>query len=290
MKDKFMLIPDVMLGDSRLKPLDMVVYAALDSFVNSDGEAWPSIPTIARRADVSTATVKRTLSRLESAEYIVRRRRYTPETKEFESTVYKLLFRQKNEASERAECGSGVSGAGSLESGMSALSVQEVGSLECGESALSVQPVGSIGAANYTHRTIPNELNKNYPSGEQGKPPAPLALFDNEQADDAEILFPVSEAPGAMRQTAEYLLLKTGRTGLSEEEISALRALDAGHYPARVQKEIGTAIERFKRIGRPPGTLTFCYIAESLANQPSRAPKSGVPRQRCTPDYSELNV
>jgi DNA-binding transcriptional MocR family regulator len=159
MKSKFMLIPDEMLGDSRLRPLDMVVYAALDSFVDSDGEAWPSIPTIARRCNVSPATVKRALSRLENAGYIVRRRRCKSGTKEFDSTLYTLSFRCAGAGSARTENGSGVS---------------EVGSLKGGESALSVQEVSSERAGNYTHRTKNNEL---YPGTEHA---ANVEKFFNE--------------------------------------------------------------------------------------------------------------
>ena len=142
MKGKFMLIPDEMLGDSRLKPLDMVVYGALDSFADSDGKAWPSIPTIAERSNVSSATVKRALSRLENAGYIARRRRCRPGTKEYDSTLYTLFFRSGSDGSERTYEGSGVS---------------EVGSHEFGRSALPVQEVGSERAGNYNHRTITNE-------------------------------------------------------------------------------------------------------------------------------------
>ena len=146
MKGKFMLIPDEMLGDNRLKPLDMVAYAALDSFADSSGAAWPSIPTIAERGSVSPATVKRALSRLEKAGYIIRQRRCRTGTKEFDSTLYTLPFRHGRDDSERTEVSS---------------SMPEVGSLECGRSALSVQGVGSERAGNYNHRTITNELYKN---------------------------------------------------------------------------------------------------------------------------------
>lgn len=90
-----------------------------------------------------------------------------------------------------------------------------------------------------------------------------------------------------MRSTAEYLLLKTGRKGLDEEEISALRTLDAHHYPARVQREIDKAVERYGRLGRPLRTLSFGYILSALQHQPSRAPGGGTPPGRKTPkvDY-----
>lgn len=80
----------------------------------------------------------------------------------------------------------------------------------------------------------------------------------------------IQDAPGDMRATAEYLLLKTGRESLTQSEISSLRELNATQYPARVQKEIDKACERFKRKKRDLLTLSFNYIAGALRNQPSR--------------------
>ncbi len=45
------------------------------------------------------------------------------------------------------------------------------------------------------------------------------------------------------------------------------------HTPARVQKEIDTACDRFRRQGRLLLTLTFTYIAKSLQFQNSRKKK-----------------
>jgi len=94
MNGKFAAIPKEMLGDMRLEPLDIVVYAALDSFVDSDGSAWPSISTLAERAGVSRRTVTRSLPRLAGAGYIVReRRRKAGGQKAFDSTLYRMPFR-----------------------------------------------------------------------------------------------------------------------------------------------------------------------------------------------------
>jgi hypothetical protein len=77
------------------------------------------------------------------------------------------------------------------------------------------------------------------------------------------------------------LLLKTGRKGLLEEEISALRVLNASQYPAVVQKEIDVAVKRFERLWRDPTELTFVYIADSLRHRHSRPPT----RARPTPGH-----
>jgi hypothetical protein len=152
---KFTMLPIEMLGDSRLQPLDIVVYAVLDSFAGSAGEAWPSLRAIAERGKVSSATVKRALPRLESAGYIVRRRRYKPESKEFDNTLYTLPFRSGKEGSGRTEDSSNEA---------------EAGSLEYTGLAPSVQEVGSESSRNYNHRTITKELEKE--CAEEEKPSA----------------------------------------------------------------------------------------------------------------------
>lgn len=97
--------------------------------------------------------------------------------------------------------------------------------------------------------------------------------------------FSPEDAPEIMRSTAEYLLLKTGRKFLTENEISALQELSANQYPSRVQKEIDRACERFRRNGNDLGTLTFCYIAGALRNQPTLKRKS---RKKSEPDGMSL--
>ncbi len=106
--------------------------------------------------------------------------------------------------------------------------------------------------------------------------------------------FSPSEAPEVMRPTAEYLLLKTGRKALTEPELSALRTLAAGHYPARVQKEIDIACDRFKRNGRDLAELNFCYIANALKHQASRpfarasTRKNNAEFKRAMADFNRL--
>ena len=92
----------------------------------------------------------------------------------------------------------------------------------------------------------------------------------------------LTEAPYALKQAADYLLLKTGRKRLTEAKISALRALDSTHYPARIMAEIDKAAERFSRKGRPLSSLTFEYIAESLKHQATR-PQTHSAGQEQTP-------
>jgi DNA-binding Lrp family transcriptional regulator len=89
-------------------------------------------------------------------------------------------------------------------------------------------------------------------------------------ADDDDLIGPdAGEIPPAMRETVDYILLKTGRTGISPEELSALRALEEIHTPARVNKEIAQAAGRFGKNGRPLSSLTLVYIYKSLQYQNS---------------------
>jgi DNA-binding transcriptional MocR family regulator len=152
MGSQFAAVPLSIFNDERLNALDVVVYAALDSFVNSAGEAWPSLRAVAERGKVSPATVKRSIQRLQSAGYIFREQRRTTEKKEFDSTLYKLSFRGK---------------VGSVRA--------KVGSVRVGGLALTELGVGSDRASNHTHITIPNEPLP--PTPQNGGPHPPPREF-----------------------------------------------------------------------------------------------------------------
>ena len=92
----------------------------------------------------------------------------------------------------------------------------------------------------------------------------------------------IKKIPSAMKETVEFLLFKTGRRTLSPEELGAVMALEKIHLPARIQREISKAAERFSRQGKPLSSLSFEYIFDSLKYQKStksaRAqPKNHVP-------------
>jgi hypothetical protein len=87
----------------------------------------------------------------------------------------------------------------------------------------------------------------------------------------------MSEVPQAMRQTVKYFLLSTGREGITEAELVAVKALEALHYPARVNQEIDKALERFKKKARAPSSLTFEYLFDALKGQFSRKPAKKGP-------------
>lgn len=76
-----------------------------------------------------------------------------------------------------------------------------------------------------------------------------------------------AKVPQVMIPTVEYLLLKTGRAEIAGEEIGPIMALEKSHMPARIQKEISTAADRFARKRRPLSELTFGYIFEAMKYQ-----------------------
>ena len=79
----------------------------------------------------------------------------------------------------------------------------------------------------------------------------------------------IKKIPAAMKETVELLLLKTGRKGLLPEELGPIMALEKIHMPARIQREITKAAERFNKQGKPLSSLSFVYIYDSLKYQKS---------------------
>ena len=112
---------------------------------------------------------------------------------------------------------------------------------------------------------------------------APLPKPEPEPDSDSEA--ELDDVPDIMQPTAEYLLLKTGREKLTRSELSSLRELSVNQYPARVQKEIDKACERFRRKKHDLHTLTFNYIAGALRNQPSRRRKKAA-----KPDMTQSEI
>ena len=90
----------------------------------------------------------------------------------------------------------------------------------------------------------------------------------------------------ALRETVELFWLKTGRDGLTADDLDALRALDAAHTPATIQKAITEAVERFRRRDGAPAALTFRYVWESLRGFTTRKPvASGTLAKPPRPGY-----
>ena len=101
-------------------------------------------------------------------------------------------------------------------------------------------------------------------------PDTPTVIEDEPKTpeEDAPLCSP-EDAPAPMGATVEYFLLKTGRSGISAAELSAVRALEKRHTPARIQTEIGKAVARYQKAGKPLASLSLEYIWEALKHQTS---------------------
>lgn len=105
----------------------------------------------------------------------------------------------------------------------------------------------------------------------------------------------IKKIPAAVKETVEYLLLKTGRKGLLPEELAPIMALEKIHMPARIQREITKAAERFLKQGKPLSSLSFVYIYDSLKYQKSSKsarvqPKVTMPTAAENKTWEEQNL
>lgn len=98
--------------------------------------------------------------------------------------------------------------------------------------------------------------------------------FKEQKLFEGTQVIPPENAPAILIPTARYLLQRTGRNGLTEKELEALKKFKNKHTPARIQKEIDIAFDRFLRLKRDITGLNFEYIFESLKHQKSFSPKS----------------
>ena len=246
------------IKDRTLSPCDKAVYSVICAHANIQTRACPlKIKTIALEANCSERSVQLSLKALAERGVIERTERF--ENGKQKASVFRIV-------GHRAACYMGA------------------------ESAPIVETCTPMGEKNDTPSLRePNTYeNKDYSPSERGN--------ESPETEPTDGDLPVSEAPEAMRSTANYLLLNTGRKGLQDEEISALRKLNSRDFPAVVQKQIDIAIERFPRLGRDLRTLTFVYILECLKDRPPTRPLSGnkssgggkaaPPRK----DYSDLNI
>jgi hypothetical protein len=100
-------------------------------------------------------------------------------------------------------------------------------------------------------------------------------------------------APCALRETVELYWLKTGRDGLTPDDLAALRDLDQAHTPAVIQKAITEGVERFRRRGEDPHALTLRYVWDSLGRFTTRTTRATTPlvpeRPAYPPGLTRLN-
>jgi len=95
----------------------------------------------------------------------------------------------------------------------------------------------------------------------------------------------LAAAPRALRETVELYWLKTGRDGLTQDDLTALRELDQAHTPAVIQKAITESVERFEGRGDDPHGLTFRYVWDSLRRFTTRKTRASMSTEPERPAY-----
>jgi hypothetical protein len=83
----------------------------------------------------------------------------------------------------------------------------------------------------------------------------------------------------------ELYWLKTGRDGLTPDDLAALRDLDQVHTPAVIQKAITESVERFERRGDDPRGLTCRYVWDSLRHFTTRKARAAPSQEPDRPVY-----
>jgi hypothetical protein len=269
------------IRDKTLSPCDKTVYSVICSHADTRTRACPlKVGTIAEEANCCVRNVQESLKKLEARGVRAREERFSENGKQ-RASVYK-------NNGHRAEC---YMGADSVPMPAEGRKFRARGGAENDTPYLRES------------KTYENQKNKRIPPSEgQAKPAmAQMAGTGHElretrraphvfavYSEPPESFCPVSKAPPAMRQTAEYLLLESGRDGLTRKEIDALRALGAAHFPSVVQKQVSAALERVKRLGRDPATLTFCYVADAMRHFTPTRP-AGTRTARASPVKSALS-
>lgn len=143
-------------------------------------------------------------------------------------------------------------------------------------------------APDYRLQITETEVSKPAPSGDAEDPrpgngPDENAALPHEESEDESPPVRREEVPNAYRETYDHFLLKTGRTSISPEELGFLKILEKKHTPARVQKEITTALTRFVSTKRPPFELTWEYLYDALKRQNSLGPRKKSQGKRASP-------
>lgn len=264
--------------DKELSITAKFIFTVLCTFADKDKRGcWPSNEKVAEAAGVSKSTVIRACKELEARGVIARSDRFK-EGGQISSYTHIV--------GHNAPCYDGVA------------------PMTPPSSTDDTPPVAPM-----THRTRINEQDIYSLTREAPLPNStdePILAFENghpveppkpEPERKPEEVCTPDDVPNVMKSSAELLLFKTGRKGLTWDEVSALRELSVSQYPSRVNKEIDTAIRRFLKRGQPLSELTFGYIAGSLSHQPTRgvkrklkAPAKPAEVPACTDEQAEAEM
>ena len=256
------------LTDRELSPIDKVVYSVLCVHVGTQNRKCNlRVKTIAEEAGCSVRSVQNSLNTLVERGIIERKERFL-EGSQVSSRYQVIGYLASCYVEERADDSCEDEGGKSCDTPRT----------KCTPPVQETTPHNNDNSFNDIKDSLTREAElPNFTDMplvfENQKPviPEETKPLSSTNTNPEEVCTP-DDAPDIMKSTAEYLLLKTGRTKLTWDEISDLRILAASHYPSRVQKEIDTACERFTRKGRALRTLTFGYIAGSLQHQQTRSP------------------
>ena len=263
------------LPKEQLTTHDKLVYVVLCGHAGRNGGAFPNAATLAEEASCSTRQVFRALSVLEKRGLVVRSTQILPGRGQI-CNLYEIHgFENYNctpanaAVSDRCDCesqGGGVTDSHTPHDSQSHPYIRSIEQLQSNREDYSPSGRTTTAAAKPVQAVLPLEEPQEQTEfrqaeTESGNPHPP------DLSSDLDGTLPLTAVPSAMRQAAKYLLLSTGRKGLLEEELPALRALDARAFPAVVQTQIDVAVERFPRLGRDLRTLTFVYILECLRDR-----------------------
>ena len=269
-KDFWFACVDVdVMRDNELSLTARFIFAVLCTFSSmAEGRnCWPSNDTLAKAAGVSKRTVIRALMELKDRGVIVRFERFLGEGGQTSSYTRIVGHNAKCYQNSEEDCPRDTDDTPpSPQATPKQYQHEEYikDSLKGGDglpgnSGEQEQTGGTASIQNPKEGCIPDD------NAERVATMGDTASIQNPR----EVCTP-DDAPDIFKQTAKYFLHETGRSGLTPEDISALRTLNVNHTPYRIQKEIDTACDRFRRRGQSLTALTFEYIAKSLANQQSR--------------------
>lgn len=242
----FVIVDLCVWEDERLSTLEKAVYTALCTFASVEGRTcWPSTSAIARRASCSDRSVNRALETLEEYGYLKITRRFKDNARI--PSAYSII-------GHKAAGGCDTVSQGVTTECRKELEPTEPDLKDTLSEGAEVAPDEQISGSVDDKTVLPNEE----------------AVFINDED--------LKKIPAAMKETVEFLLLKTGRKGLLAEELAPVMALEKIHMPSRIQREITKAAERFNRQGKPLSSLSFVYIYDSLKYQKSSKSARAQPK------------
>jgi hypothetical protein len=283
------------LNDRTLSPCDKTVFSVICGHVNVQTRSCPlRVKTLAEEVGCSVRSVQESLKALVGRGVIERIERF--EHGKQKASIYKIIGRHaacyrgadsapfaepsENRGADSAPIVESCTHRGAKND---TPSLQEPNIYDTKDYSPSERETSFPVNENFYETTVPQETIRHLedtdcPSettlGETGQnetreSEAPLFVCESPFGVNGTDPIAPDEVPPAMRETVDYFLLKTGRSGIEPEELSALIALEKIHTPTRVNKEISKAVERFRRKGTPLSALTLVYVYKSLQYQNS---------------------